>query len=122
MGKRQRDKGLRGELEVRHLFEKAGFTVRGLEGLGDGLVVMEDLILHLETKRQERIQIDLWSDQAEAEAPKGAVPVVVYRRSRQPWRVSMRLDDLLGLLSGPPLPGVGVARYDLSPSRAEAED
>lgn len=99
MGKAQRDKGLRGELDVRHIFEAAGFTVRGLEGKGDNLIVCgETIVLHLEVKRQEIIKIDLWSKQAESEAPQGALPLVIYRRSRQPWRASLRLTDLLGLL------------------------
>lgn len=99
MGKRERDKGLRGELEVRHEFERAGIPVRGLEGQGDKLVlVAPGITLHVEAKRQETLRVDLWSRQAEAEAPAEALPVVAYRRSREPWRVNIGLTDLINLL------------------------
>jgi len=104
-GKARRDKGLVGEREVRHAFEQAGFDVRGLEDTGDHLVICAGgLTLHIESKRQERIQIELWSQQAEREAPQGTVPIVAYRRSRAPWRVSLQLDDLIALLPNLPNP------------------
>lgn len=104
--KGRRDKGLRGEHEVRARLEQDGFDVRGLEGLGDHLAIREDkprfqtkvLLLHVEVKRQETLQPDRWSRQAEAEAPEGAVPIVVYRRDREPWRVLVTLDEFLRLL------------------------
>ena len=99
MSKRERDKGLRGELELRHLFEDAGFEVRGLNGQGDKLVmVAPGITLHVESKRQETLRVDMWSRQAESEAPSGALPVVAYRRSREPWRVNVSLEYLLVLL------------------------
>src|SRR5262245_46038383 len=102
MGKRERDKGLRGENEVRHIFEAAGFQARGLEGQGDKLVIVSyETILHVEVKRQEVLRIDLWSRQAEAECAEEATPVVIYRRSREPWRVSLRLQEFLPLLPRP---------------------
>jgi hypothetical protein len=99
MSKAQRDKGLRGELEVKHVFAHAGFAPRGLEGQGDHLVLCgHGLTLHVESKRQEVIRIADWSKQAEAEAPQGTIPIVAYRRSREPWRVSIKLDDLIDIL------------------------
>jgi hypothetical protein len=99
VGKAERDKGLRGEREVFHEFEDAGFTVRKLEGRGDNLVMIGDFVFHVETKRQETIHIQKWSRQAEEEAPDFATPLVVYRRSRDPWRVSLPLGRFIGLLS-----------------------
>jgi len=99
VSKRERDKGLLGEREVRHLFEGAGFAVRGLEGMGDNLVLCDrGLTLHLETKRQERVSLPLWARQAEAEAPAGTVPVVCWRPSRALWRADLSLEHLLGIL------------------------
>lgn len=99
MGKSQRDKGLRGELEVRHLFEDAGLHVRGLSGQGDKLVFCAgDVLLHVEAKRQEQLQLMKWARQAAAEAPANAVPLVVYRQSREQWRADLTLADLLALL------------------------
>ena len=99
MSKRERDKGLRGEREVRALVEQQGLAARGLEGQGDHLVVCADaLTLHLEVKRQERIEIAKWCRQAEADAPAGTVPIVVFRRSKEPWRATLDFGHLLALL------------------------
>jgi Holliday junction resolvase len=99
VSKKSRDKGLSGEREVRHAFETGGFPVRGLEGLGDQLVVCATgLTLHIEVKRAETLRINEWTRQAETEAPQGTVPIVVYRRNREPWRASLKLDDLIALL------------------------
>jgi hypothetical protein len=97
-GKGRRNKGLVGEREVAHAFAAAGFPVKNLDGGGDQLVVLATKPLHLEVKRQETIAMGKWTRQAEAEAPAGYLPVVVYRRSHEPWRVSLLLDDFLGLL------------------------
>ena len=50
--------------------------------------------LHIEVKRQERLQIPAWCRQAE-EAGRDMLPVVVFRSSGEPWRVVQRLDDWL---------------------------
>jgi|SRR5215471_10652702 len=99
MSRSQRDKGLRGELEVKHVFADAGYPIRGLDGSGDNFVLAHGFMLHVETKRRETLKMDAWSHQAESEAPPGTIPLVCYRRSREPWRVSMRLSDLLTILS-----------------------
>jgi Holliday junction resolvase len=104
--KGRRDKGISGEREVRVILQDAGFQVRGLEGLGDHLALKHretpqttTFVLHVEVKRQETLRPDYWSRQAEAEAPDGATPIVAYRRSREPWRVTIALDDLLRLIA-----------------------
>lgn len=100
MSKASRDKGLLGEREVKHAFHTAGIPAKGLEGQGDHLVVCTDwLTLHVEVKRAEALRMSDWSRQAESEAAQGTVPTVVYRRSREPWRASLRLDDLIALLT-----------------------
>lgn len=101
--KGRRDKGIRGEREVMRLLQEAGFEVRGLEGRGDhlalkGMPTNGPLILHVETKRQETLRPDEWSHQAETEAPLDTVPIVVYRRNNEPWRVLLLFDDYLRLL------------------------
>jgi hypothetical protein len=53
---------------------------------------------HLEVKRQERLRVVEWCEQAEADAAAGAVPLVVFRRSRERWRVVLPFDDFLGLV------------------------
>lgn len=101
MSKKERDKGVAGEREVATILRNSGAVIRSLEASGDHLVVSElenGPDLHLEVKRQERIQIELWCRQAEAECPPGCIPIVVWRRSRQPWRVTLTLEDLIRLL------------------------
>jgi hypothetical protein len=102
MGAASRRKGLGGEREVAEGFRAAGHQVRGLEGEGDWLCVNPRVpgqpLLHLECKRAERLKLPEWTRQAESEAPVGAVAIVAYRQNREPWRVSLRLDELLRLL------------------------
>lgn len=86
MSRRERDKGLAGEREVRAIYEAHGFAVRGLEGVGDHLVVGHGLVIHSEVKRQEVYRLPLWTRQAWAECPPGATPIVAYRRNQGTWQ------------------------------------
>lgn len=101
MSRRERAKGQLGEQEVSRAYRERGFTVRGLEGLGDHAIVADPetgVRLHSEVKRQETARPWAWWAQAEAEAPPGSTPVVHFRRSRSPWLAMLRLADLLELL------------------------
>ncbi len=99
MGAGSRRKGIRGEAEVARALRAAGLAVRGLEASGDHLALAAGgLVLHVEVKRAERARLVEWSRKAETEAPPGAVPVVAWRPSREPWRATLLLDDLLALV------------------------
>jgi hypothetical protein len=101
MGNAQRAKGLAGEREVAAIFAAAGYSVRNLEGQGDALAIgVNGKLMHIETKRQERLKLPEWLRQAQSEAPKGVPPVVAFRQNRGEWLVALRLDDLLSLTSG----------------------
>ena len=64
------------------------------EGDGD-LVVTELPTLHIESKRVERINIDKAMEQAVRDATKaGNLPVVMHRRSKHEWLVTIRLADM----------------------------
>lgn len=119
-GAASRRKGLAGERECADVFIDAGWTLRGLESSGDWLAFKGTpphdngytyldgkqvavtynypgyRSLHVEVKRQERLRITEWVTQAEAEAPPGVPPVVVFRQSRGRWYAVVALDDLLG--------------------------
>lgn len=58
-------------------------TAEGLEGY------------HFEVKRVERLNVSEAMRQAIRDAGAGAVPVVAHRRNREPWLVTMRLDDFM---------------------------
>lgn len=106
MGRMSRDKGRKGERSVALEFERFGWTMRGLEGMGDHLAHRNVgrreatglVVLHVECKRAERLRLPEWVAQAEAEAPEGVPPLLVYRSNGEPWRAVMRLEDILRLL------------------------
>lgn len=99
MGKASRVKGLEGEREVAAIFAAAGYDVRNLEGHGDALAIGSNgRLLHVETKRAERMRLWEWIEQAGAEAPRNVPPVVAFRRNRGEWYAALPLADLLRLL------------------------
>ena len=99
-GRGKRNKGAAGERELATLLtDELGFVVK--RNLGQARDGADDITIQhfrLEVKRQERLQIDAWSQQVEACAQPNEVPVVVYRRNGQPWRVCLLLDDFIPML------------------------
>lgn len=98
-----RNKGRNAEREVERILQDAGLqTDRNLSGreqvAGDIVVYMGD-ILAIEVRRRETLSIDKWSRDHEESTPDDFIPAVVYRRSRAPWRISLRLDDFLALVT-----------------------
>ena len=108
MSAASRRKGLTGEREVAQRFTEAGWHVRGLESGGDQLCVhvaaierretAPTTLLHIEVKRQERLRLPEWLEQARNQAPEGVPPVVCFRQSRGEWYAVLTLDDLLRLV------------------------
>jgi Holliday junction resolvase len=100
MAASSRRKGVKGEREVAAIWQAAGFEVRGLEGLGDHVVICGNgVTIHSETKRQERLQLPIWLRQAADEAPSGTVPVVAFRQNRGEWYAALPLAALAELLA-----------------------
>jgi len=100
MGKREKDKGARGELELAHLLsEQYGYNVRR----GSVFQGTSDLVgltgIHPEVKRVEKLNIHDAMNQAirEADKRRDGVPTVFHRRNRTGWLVTMRLDDWISL-------------------------
>jgi Holliday junction resolvase len=94
MGRSQREKGKRGEQEIARLFRAEGYDVDRVPNSG-GLHIPGDITgldgFHIEVKRQEVIRILEWCRQSETEAPDETIPLVIWRRSREPWRVTLPL-------------------------------
>ena len=94
-----RSKGKRRELELAHEIERI-FNVparRGQQYCGGG--DSPDVIcgipgVHIECKGVERLNINQAMDQAVADCGE-KVPSVWHIKNRQPWMVTVRLDDLL---------------------------
>lgn len=98
-GRMSRRKGQAGERSVELIFQEAGFTTD--RNIGGRKQIAGDIAaagLAVEVRRREKLSIERWCREHEAETPEHLTPVVVWRRSGEPWRVSLTLDDLIDLL------------------------
>lgn len=93
-----RAKGATGERELSKILKEHGYdTRRGQQycgAYGDADVVGLDGI-HLEVKRVERLVIEKAMEQSRNDAREGEIPVVMHRKNRQPWLVTMDLESWL---------------------------
>ena len=89
-------KGKRGELEAAHVLKKHGYDARrgqqfaGINGDAD---VVGLPYIHLEIKRVEKLNIDDALQQSIRDARDTEVPVVMHRKNRTEWKVTMLFDD-----------------------------
>lgn len=99
MGTASQRKGRRAELELCEILRCYGYDAEPGQALNYG--TEPDVVglpgLHLEVKRCERLRLPDWIEQAEADAERfgDGAPVVIFRQSRQPWRVCLRLTDFM---------------------------
>ncbi len=97
-----RNKGKTGELELAAFLRDHGFEARRgqqFAGGGDSPDIVSSLPgFHIECKRVESGSLYAWMDQAMRDAPVAHTPVVMHRRSRQPWVAILRLSDFLELV------------------------
>jgi Holliday junction resolvase len=91
----EREKGARGEREFAELLRQHGFEAKRDGRLEDDLAHNVPDV-HFEVKRCERLDLPCWTRQAEADAGSRDA-VVAYRKSGEPWRVSMTADHYLEL-------------------------
>ena len=103
MGRSERQKGASGEREIVNLLKGRGLKAQRTAPLQASRDSSDADVLGvegmwLEIKRRERVSIDAWCTEAEAACPASSTPCVVWRRSRQPWRVALSLDDFLDLV------------------------
>ncbi len=99
----ERRKGRTGEAELRAVLDSHGFRA---EGLQRNLVAVLDVLAHgygvrlaVEGKRCNALRVPEWTRQAQEGAPDGYLPVVAYRRDREPWYAVAPLDGLLTALA-----------------------
>lgn len=102
MSVNSRRKGADAENEVCQILRAAGWPQTRRSSDGNAQAERGDIVrgpagFHLEVKRREQILIVQWSHQAEREAHETDRPAVIWRKSREPWRVSMLLDDWMPL-------------------------
>ena len=95
-----RAKGSKGEREIAKILRDYGFDARrgqqysGLNGDADVIGIPD---YHLEIKRVERLNIYEAMEQSQRDARENETPVVIHRKNRKPWLVTMTLEDFIGL-------------------------
>lgn len=96
-----RTKGKTGELELSRRLRTYGFDCRRgqqYHGGGDSPDVVGLPGVHIECKRVERLQIETAMNQSRQDARgTGEIPVVMHRRNREGWKVTMDLDEFMNL-------------------------
>lgn len=91
-----RQKGARGERELASILRSYGFEARrgqqfsGANGDADVVGLPH---IHIECKRVERLNLEDAMAQSVRDARDGEVPVVMHRKDRGEWVVTMKLDD-----------------------------
>jgi Holliday junction resolvase len=98
------EKGKSGERELSHKLQEYGFqTRRGQQfcgSNGDADVVGLPGV-HIECKRVEALNIDKALQQSIFDSrDNDEIPVVMHRKNRTPWKVTMLLDDFMKLYTG----------------------
>jgi len=95
-----RSKGKRGELEAAHLLQEYGYDARrsqqfaGMNGDADvvGLPGM-----HIEVKRVEKLNLENAMEQSARDARENEIPIVLHRKNRCEWLVTMAFTDWMEL-------------------------
>lgn len=101
MGAKSTRKGANGEREVMAILRDHGYPVErgGTQSFGQRPDLYGLDGVHLEIKRSERAKIWEWMQQSQKDAQRfgDGVPTVIFRRSRSPWMVCMKLEDWLNI-------------------------
>lgn len=95
-----RTKGKRGELEAAHILKKHGYdTRRGQQfaGINGDADVVGLPYIHLEIKRVEKLNIDDALQQSIRDARDAEIPVVMHRKNRTEWKVTMLFEDWINM-------------------------
>ena len=102
MGKiNSRAKGAKGERELAEILREHGYTARrgqqfsGANGDPDVLGLPG---YHIECKRVEKLNLEAAVDQSIRDARDGETPIVVHRKNRRPWLVTLLLADFLKII------------------------
>ena len=97
-----RAKGKAGELELSKVLKAYGYEARrsvqycGANGDADVIGIPG---IHIECKRVEKLNIENAMAQSINDAENSEVPVVMHRKNRQKWLVTLRLDDFIRIIT-----------------------
>lgn len=92
-----RQKGARAERELAHKLSEYGFECRrGVQysGLGGEDVVGLPFI-HIEAKNVQKLNLRDAMAQSERDAREDQTPVVMHKKDRKPWLVTLNLEDFM---------------------------
>lgn len=96
-------KGKAGELELSHKLQEYGFAARRSQQFA-GMNGDADLVglphIHIECKRVEKLVIEKAMEQSRGDAKDNEIPVVMHRKNRQPWLVTMDLETWMKIYKG----------------------
>lgn len=98
-----REKGKRGERELAQVLREHGFDAhRGQQykGGADSPDVTGLPGIHIECKRVERLDLMSAYEQSFRDAAGGEIPIVAHKRNREPWFVTLALEDFLKIYGG----------------------
>ena len=91
-----RDKGKRGELEAARILREHGYEARRSQqyaGINNDADVVGLPDIHIEVKRVEKLNIDEALQQSVRDAKDDEVPVLMHRKNRTEWKITMLFDD-----------------------------
>ena len=101
MGAASQRKGASGERELAAVLTGYGYEIKRGGSLSFGEV--PDLVglpgVHIEVKRVERLNVPEAMQQAvnDSQRFQDGIPALFHRRNRQPWLVTVRLEDFMQL-------------------------
>lgn len=98
-----RNKGASGERELSNILKSYGFdTRRGQQYCGsNGDADVVGLPgYHIECKRVESLNLSKAMQQSINDSKEGEIPIVVHRKNREKWNVTISLDDFIKLIKG----------------------
>lgn len=95
-----RQKGARSEREIANILrDKYGFSQcrrsQQFSGLNGDADIVGVPFLHCEIKNVQRLNVRNAMDQSQRDAKEDEIPVVMHKKDRQPWLVTIGLDDFM---------------------------
>ena len=95
-------KGTSGENELAEILRRSGIRAyrndqifKGGKGNPDVFAEIGTMLLHIEVKRVEKLNVPEAMNQAIRDRADGHFPVLCHRRNREKWLVTIPLDELL---------------------------
>jgi Holliday junction resolvase len=95
-----RNKGAVGERQLANKLKEYGYECRRSQqyaGINGDADVVGLPAIHIECKRVERLNIYDAMDQSKRDKRQDEIPVVMHRKNRRGWLVTMELDDWMKL-------------------------